>query len=85
MSLDARTGNVSYNTNDLLGFARLGAFGQKSNVLLSALMKLSYYEYHYPLLEKELNELREIVKISGAVDEIVVQDLTTKPKVTTKK
>ena len=78
MSIDARTGNTTYNTDDLLGFARLGSFGQKSSVLFSALQKLKYYEQNFPLLQKELMELREIVKLSGAVQEIVVQD-TTKP------
>jgi hypothetical protein len=84
MSLDARTGNVTYNTSDLIGFARLGSFGQKSNVLLSALMKLRYYEENVPTLEQELVELRELVKVSGAIQEIVVQE-TVQSKPTPKK
>ena len=86
MSIDARTGNTTYNTDDLLGFARLGSFGQKSSVIYGALQQLKYYEQIVPLLQKELSELREIVKLTGAVEEIVVQD-TTKPtqKPTSKK
>jgi len=77
MSIDARTGNTMYNTDDLLGFARLGSFGQKSSVIYSALQKLKRYEDTVPLLEKELRELREIVKLTGAVEEIVVQETST--------
>jgi hypothetical protein len=88
MAFDARTGLTTYNTDDLIGLARLGAFGQKSSVIFTALNHLKFYETNYPKLEKEMEELRQYVNFGGQVQEVVVQDVTDQtvpPKAKTKK
>ena len=72
MAFDARTGLTTYNTDDLIGWARLGMFGQKSSVILTALTHLKFYETNYPKLEKAIEELRQNIQIGGNVQEIVV-------------
>jgi hypothetical protein len=80
MAFDARTGQTIYRTDDLLGLARLGAFGPKSDVLLTALMHLKFYEENYPKLQKETETLREAININGSVEEIVVEEKKPKAK-----
>jgi hypothetical protein len=84
MAFDARTGLTTYNTDDLIGWARLGMFGQKSSVILTALTHLKFYETNYPRLEKALEELRQNMPLGVHVQEIVVNSNenqeTTKPQ-----
>jgi hypothetical protein len=74
MAFNVNTGQHTYSTDDLIGFAKIGSFGQKSAVLLQALVTLKQYELQYPILEKQLNDLRESVKVSGKIQEVVVEN-----------
>lgn len=84
MAFDARTGQTLYRTDDLIGLARLGSFGAKSEVVLTALMHLKFYEENYPKLQKEIESLKETIRdtvdLSGNVQEIIIEDKKVKSK-----
>jgi Arc/MetJ-type ribon-helix-helix transcriptional regulator len=74
MAFNARTGQMVYNVDDLIGMARIGSFGQKSDLVFAALRQLKTLQVKNETLEKELLELREsvanIIKIQSSVSEI---------------
>ncbi len=82
MAID-NNGNVTYTTDDLIGFASLGSLGPKSRAVLGALQKLKYYEALVPVLQRQVSELSAAIPVSGQIQEIVIND--NDPKTTKKK
>lgn len=82
MAID-NNGNVTYTTDDLIGFASLGSLGPKSRAVLGALQKLKYYESLVPVLQRQVQDLSAAIPVSGKIEEIVVGEI--KPQTVKKK
>jgi len=76
MGVDPRTGQSTYNLDELIGFAKLNNFGNKSQAVLQALVQLKYYTTKViPGLEREIHDLQNPVDITGStIDEIVIEN-----------
>jgi uncharacterized membrane protein len=83
MSFDARLNANVYTTRDLIGLAKIKAFGNHSDVVLQALIKLSQYEDIYPETINELDKTQKALKasnealsktinLSGTIEEIKI-------------
>jgi hypothetical protein len=83
MSFDSRLNANVYTTQDLIGLAKIKAFGNHSDVVLQALIKLYQYEEIYPATLKELDKTQKALKasnealsktinLSGTIEEIKI-------------
>jgi uncharacterized membrane protein len=81
MSFDARLNANVYTTRDLIGLAKIKAFGNHSDVVLQALVRLAQYEDIYPETIQELDKtqkelkasneaLSKTINLSGTIEEI---------------
>ena len=81
MAFDARSGNQIYTVDDLIGLAKLGAFGPKSQAVLFALIDLKKQKTYVSALIEENEELKaQISKLSilnSEVEEINIDQVNS--------
>ena len=79
MAYNPRTGRNEYSVDDLIGLAKLGSFGPRSDAVLYALVDLKKTKMQNQLLVAEIEELKgnisKLAVLNSEVEEINIDQI----------